>query len=132
LLVAFGPDRSRYASARELQQYSGVAPVQKQSGKTRITHWRWHCPKFLRQSFHEFAGCSVPQSRWAQAYYEHQIERGKPRHHVLRALAYKWQRILFRCWQTGEPYDEERYLAALRRRGSPLIAWIDAPCANAA
>ncbi len=125
LLVAFGPDRSRYASARELQQYSGVAPVQKQSGKTRITHWRWHCPKFLRQSFHEFAGCSVPQSRWAQAYYKHQIERGKPRHQVLRALAYKWQRILFRCWQTGEPYDEERYLAALRRRGSPLIAWIE-------
>lgn len=132
LLVAFGPDRGRFADAGALQQYSGIAPVQEQSGKTKITHWRWHCPKFLRQSFHEFAGCSVPKSRWAKAYYQHQIERGKPRHRVLRALAFKWQRILFRCWQTGEPYDEDRYLTALRRRGSPLVALIDSPCANAA
>jgi transposase len=132
LLVAFGPDRSRYASARELQQYSGVAPVQKQSGKTKITQWRWHCPKFLRQSFHEFAGCSIPHSRWARAYYQYHTEHGKPHHRVVRALAFKWQRILFRCWQTGEPYDEERYLAALRRRGSPLIARLDALSAQAA
>jgi transposase len=132
LCVAFGPDRTRYASACQLQQYSGIAPVKEQSGKTQVTHWRWHCPKFLRQSFHEFAGCSVPQSRWAKAYYDWQIARGKPHHRVLRALAYKWQRILFRCWQNHEPYDEERYLAALRRRRSPLIARIDLPCAHAA
>jgi len=36
-----------------------------------------------------------------------------------RALAFKWQRILFRCWQDREPSDEQKYLAALRRRGSP-------------
>jgi transposase len=132
LLVAFGADRTRYAEARSLQQYSGIAPVQQQSGKTKVTHWRWHCPKFLRQSFHEFAGCSVPKSRWAKAYYRREIARGRSRHHVLRSLAFKWQRILFRCWQSGEPYDEQRYLTALRRHGSPLIAHLDAPHANAA
>jgi transposase len=132
LCVAYGPDRTRYASALQLQQYSGIAPVQEQSGNTKITHWRWHCPTFLRQSFHEFAGCSVPQSRWAKAYYDEQIARGKPRHQVLRALAYKWQRIMFRCWQNQEPYDEERYIAALRRRHSPLITKIDSICADAA
>ena len=42
LLVAFGPDRTRYTSARQLQQYSGIAPVKEQSGKTEVTHWRWH------------------------------------------------------------------------------------------
>lgn len=132
LFVAFGPDRTRFATAGALQRYSGIAPVQEQSGKTKVTHWRWHCPKFLRQSFHEFAGCSVPRSRWAKIYYEREIARGRPRHHVLRSLAFKWQRILFRCWQTGQPYDEERYLAALRRHGSPLIADLDSPCSNAA
>jgi transposase len=125
LLVAFGPNRDRYKNAQEIQQYSGIAPVQEQSGNTCSTRWRWHCPKFLRQSFHEFAGCSVPQSAWAKAYYEIQIARGKSRQKVLRALAYKWQRVLFRCWQNHEPYDETRYLAALRRRGSPLIAYLD-------
>ena len=132
LLVALGPDRTRYPTAQSLQQYSGIAPVQKQSGGTRITHWRWHCPKFLRQSFQEFAGCSVPQSRWAKAYYQREIARGRSRHQVLRSLAFKWQRILVRCWQTHQPYDEDRYLAALRRHGSPLVAILDAQGVQAA
>lgn len=126
LLVAFGPDRSRYESAQSLQQYSGIAPVKKQSGGTCKVHWRWHCPKFLRQSFHEFARCSIGQSAWANAYFEQQIQRGKRKHQAIRALAYKWQRVMFRCWQQHTPYDEARYLAALRKRGSPLIAHIDA------
>lgn len=132
LLVALGSDRTRYPTAQSLQQYSGIAPVQKQSGGTRITHWRWHCPKFLRQSFQEFAGCSVPQSRWAKAYYQREIARGRSRHQVLRSLAFKWQRILFRCWQAHQPYDEDRYLAALRRHGSPLVAILDAQGIHAA
>jgi transposase len=131
LLVAFGADRTRYPDVTAFQQYSGIAPVQEQSGNTKVTHWRWHCPKFLRQSFHEFAGCSVPRSRWAKAYYTREIARGRPRHHVLRSLAFKWQRVLFRCWQTGQPYNEETYLAALRRHGSPLISDIDSPSAAA-
>jgi hypothetical protein len=39
----------------------------------------------------------------------------------VRALAFKWVRILYRCWQTRTPYDESKYLEALRRRGSPLL-----------
>jgi transposase len=127
LLVAFGPDRGRYQAAAEIQCYSGIAPVKKKSGDgLDITQWRWHCPKFLRQTFHEFAGCSIPQSQWAQAYYQQQIKRGKSPNKAKRALAYKWQRVLYRCWQTGEPYDEKRYIAALRHRGSPLVELIDA------
>lgn len=126
LLAAFGPDRGRYSNAQSLQQYSGIAPVRVKSGQTCITHWRWHCPKFLRQSFHEFARCSVGQSAWARAYYLLQIERGKKRHQAFRALAYKWQRVMFRCWQERTPYDEAVYLAALRKRGSPLVHFIDA------
>ena len=132
LLVAFGADRTRYGSAQQLQQYSGIAPVQEQSGKTRVTRWRWHAPTFLRQTFHEFAGCSIPYNAWAKAYYEQQIARGKKHHQAIRALAYKWQRVLFRCWKDGVPYDETRYLAALRERGSPLVTRLDAAAAQAA
>ncbi|RKZ92249.1 MAG: IS110 family transposase [Gammaproteobacteria bacterium] len=126
LFVAFGQDRTRFPSVRQLQQYSGIAPVREQSGQSCWTHWRWHCPKFLRQSFHEFAGCSIPQSRWAKAYYQQQRERGKSHHQALRALAFKWQRIIFRCWQSGELYDESRYIDALRKKGSALVSRIDA------
>jgi transposase len=126
LLVAFGPERDRFTSAQQLQQYSGIAPVKQTSGQTSTTHWRWHCPKFLRQSFHEFARCSVKRSVWARAYYQLQLERSKDKHQAFRALAFKWQRVMFRCWQDRRPYDEAFYLAALRRRGSTLVARIDA------
>jgi hypothetical protein len=35
-------------------------------------------------------------------------------------LAFKWIRIVFRCWQDRVAYDENKYLAALAKRGSPL------------
>ena len=126
LAAAFGSDRSRYESVQELQQYSGIAPVQESSGQKSVTHWRWHCPKFLRQTFHEIARCSIRKSSWARAYYQLQLDRGKTQQQAFRALAYKWQRVMFRCWQDRKPYDEAFYLAALRKRGSPLVPFIDA------
>jgi hypothetical protein len=35
-------------------------------------------------------------------------------------LAFKWIRILFRCSKDRAAYDENKYLAALAKRGSPL------------
>jgi hypothetical protein len=40
---------------------------------------------------------------------------------IIRALAYKWIRILFRCWKERTPYDEVRYLKSLQKRRSPLL-----------
>ena len=46
--------------------------------------------------------------------------RGKGHHAAVRALAFKWIGILFRCWKDRIAYDENKYLATLARRGSPL------------
>jgi transposase len=121
LLVAFGEQRERYASASDLQQYAGIAPVTERSGNTCWVHWRLQCPKFLRQTFVEWAGESIRHSFWARAYYAQQRAKGKTHQAATRALAFKWIRILYRCWQTHTPYDESTYLNALVRRGSPLI-----------
>jgi Transposase IS116/IS110/IS902 family len=120
LLAAFGSQRDRYCCAAELQTYSGIAPVTERSGKRKWVHFRWACPKFLRQSFHEWAGHSIAQSVWARAYYQQQRGRGSDHHAAVRALAFKWIRILFRCWRDRVAYDENKYLAALAKRGSPL------------
>lgn len=122
LLVAFGEQRERYGSAAELQQYAGIAPVLERSGKQSWVHWRRQCPTFLRQTFVEWASLSIPFSFWAQAYYEQQRDKGASHQAAVRALAFKWIRILFHCWQTETPYDESVYLAALKRRKSPLIS----------
>ena len=124
LLVAFGEQRDRYASASELQQYAGIAPVTERSGNTCWVHWRLQCPKFLRQTFVEWAGESIRHSFWARAYYAQQRAKGSTHQAATRALAFKWIRILYRCWQTNTPYDESTYLNALARRGSPLIRYL--------
>jgi transposase len=120
LAVAFGSDRDRYESAQQIQEFAGLAPVTESSGKQRWVHWRLACPKFLRQTFHEFAAASIPRSLWARAYYQQQRQRGASHHGAVRALAYKWVRILYACWKDRTPYDEQRYLKALQRHHSPL------------
>jgi transposase len=120
IIAAFGTNRRRYASAHDLLSYSGIAPVTGQSGRTKWVHFRRSCPKFLRQTFHEFASHSMAKCAWARAYYNFQINHGKKHHAAVRALAFKWIRILFRCWKDHQPYDEQTYVRALQKRGSPL------------
>ena len=121
LLVAFGEQRERFASAADIQKYSGIAPVTERSGKKHWVHWRWQCPTFLRQTFVEWAAQTINKSYWAGAYYRQQREKGCSYQAAVRALAFKWIRILYRCWQTRTPYNEAIYLNALKRRGSPIL-----------
>jgi transposase len=121
LLVAFGEHRARYATAAELQKYAGGAPVTERSGKKSWVHWRLQCPKFLRQTFVEWAAESLRHSFWAQLYYQQQRDQGKAHQAAVRALAFTWIRILSRCWQDRTPYDESVYLQALNHRGSALM-----------
>jgi transposase len=121
LLGFFGGDRSRYGSAEEIQKHSGVAPITKQSGKMHFVHRRYACNKFWRQTFVEWAAQTIIKSLWAKAYYQQQEAKGQRHQSILRGLAYKWQRILFKCWQNNQRYDESRYLQALKRSSSPLL-----------
>ncbi len=122
LLGALGEDRTRFNSALEIQNYAGLSPVTERSGQSEWVHWRWQCSTFIRQSFIEWAEKSVHQSYWAGLYYANQKAKGKSHNQAVRALAYKWARIVFKCWKTKTPYDESKYLKALKERNSPLLA----------
>ena len=121
LLVAFGEQRGRFDNAASLQKYAGIAPVTERSGQKNWVHWRWQCPTFIRQTFVEWAAQTIDKSFWAGAYYRQQRNKGCSYQAAVRALAFKWIRILYRCWQNRTPYNESTYLNALRKRGSPLI-----------
>jgi transposase len=122
LLVAMGEDRSRFQHAGQVQNYAGIAPVTERSGQKAWVHWRWRCAKFLRQSFIEWARKTVKTSYWAGLYYEQQRAKGSSHQAAVRSLAFKWIRILFRCWKSRTLYDESKYLKALKKRNSPLMA----------
>jgi len=118
LLSFFGTDRSRYEAAGNAQSFCGIAPVTKSSGKTRVVYFRHACPKFDRQTFHEFARLSVAKCQWARNYVDYYAGKGKRFHTIIRALAFKWIRILFRCWKNRTPYDQTKYMDNLKKRGS--------------
>ena len=125
LLIALGTDRSRWASAADLQSHSGIAPVTEQSGNSCWVHRRLACSNFIRQTFHEFAAQSIRWSTWARAYYDQMRDRGLRHPAAVRALAFKWIRIIYRCWKDRLPYDEQIYLKALREKRSPIADKLD-------
>ena len=125
LLTGMGSERKRFPRSGNLQCLSGVAPVTKQSGGKCCIHRRYLCPKFLRQSFHEYAKESILHSRWAAAYYGQQRNKGCDHHTAVRALAYKWQRIIWKCWQSRTIYKEATCEAALKKTKSPLVSLLD-------
>jgi len=125
LIAAFGSDRDRYHSAEEVQCYSGIAPVTRRSGKTLHVSSRYACPKFLKQTFHEFADHARKWSRWSAAYYRQKREAGCKHQAAVRALAFKWIRIMFRLWKTHSTYDETRYIQQLKQTNSPLVKYLE-------
>jgi hypothetical protein len=113
--------------AQEVQKYSGIAPVIKQSGQNCVVQRRRACPRFLHQSLVEYAAKSILHCGWAKAFYEQQRAQGKGYWAAVRALAFKWIRIIFRCWQERVAYHEERYVEGLKRSRSPLVAHLGLP-----
>ena len=127
LLTAFGSDRERFSNAEEIASFSGIAPITKQSGKTRTVHRRHACPKFLLQTFHEFADQARKWCPWSKAYYKLQRSRSMKHHAAVRKLALRWIRILYQVWKKRTPYDPAAYLATIQRKNPEIIPFLPTP-----
>lgn len=121
LYVALARHAPNCETPEALAAAVGVAPVTEQSGKMRKVHRRLRCDNHTRQTFIEWAKESWKHSSWAEAFVRQRQAKGQGFHAILRALAYKWIRILWKCWMDGVAYNEERYLESLRKKGSPLV-----------
>lgn len=120
LCAALGTNRQRFDAAANVQALSGIAPVTKASGQSRLVQRRYACPAFLRQTFHEFADHSRKHCAWAKALYRHYRASGKKHHAAIRALAFQWIRIIFKMWQTHTCYDDARYQHQLQLKNPDL------------
>jgi transposase len=115
LLCALGSQRQRWADAQALQNFSGLSPVRKASGRACVILRRCACPKYLRQTFHEYAACSIKFCDWARQLYERQCASGKSHHTAIRTLAWRWLRILWRIWKDRKAYSESFFTSAQQR-----------------
>ena len=75
------PPSARCATAMpgraDVQKFTGIAPVIERSGKAHGFHFRRACPRFFRQTFHEWAGSFDRLLRWAAALLSPAGTRGK-------------------------------------------------------
>ena len=76
LLCAFGSQKDRWEDADNLASFSGIAPVTRKSGKQCQVQRRYACPKFLRQTFHEFADSARIYCPWTKGRYQMLRDRG--------------------------------------------------------
>lgn len=120
IYAALAIHAERTPSPEALAAAVGVAPITDQSGKMLKVHRRLRCDNHTRQTFVEWAKESWKHSVWAEAFVRQRQAKGQGFHAILRALAYKWIRILWKCWRDGVAYNEEHYLERLRLKGSPL------------
>jgi transposase len=123
LLAILGTDRSRFATAGELQRFTGVAPVTFSTGGSKGSKTvlrRVRRSKFVHQTVVEWAAHFCQFSDWGRAYYAREAARGRTRWAILRSLGFKLLRIVFRCWQSHTPYSEQTHQRALVIHGSAL------------
>jgi len=125
LLCAFGSQKDRWEDADSLAAFSGIAPVTRKSGKQCKVQRRYACPKYLRQTFHEFADSARKYCPWTKARYRLLRDKGMKHNAALRKVARSWIRILFRVWQTGVPFDCERYIVQLQKRCPEITPYLE-------
>ncbi|MCP5520995.1 MAG: IS110 family transposase [Verrucomicrobiales bacterium] len=119
LLGEIGSVREEYPDPDALLCQAGVSPVSYQSGKISKCRLRRACNKVLRATVHLWVNGSRRTCSWAQAYYQAKRDQGHSHASALRCLGKRWLKILWRLWQNGEPYDEQKHLLQLQQRGSP-------------
>lgn len=112
IAAELGDVRERFPTADALAMEAGVAPVTKQSGKSRAVVFRWACNKRLRAAVTCFADNSRHASAWAAQLYGRARARGCDHPHAVRVLARAWLRVLWRAWHDRRPYDPAAHAAA--------------------
>jgi len=115
LLAEMGDNRQRYSKAKNVQCEAGTAPITDASGKSKIVKMRYSCRKPFRNTLYQFAFSTLTQSAWAKKFYDTQRAKGNTHTEALRALGNKWLKIIFRIWQDGTTYNEDRHLASIMR-----------------
>jgi transposase len=114
ILAELGDVRERFPTADQLAAEAGVAPVTRQSGKSRGVAFRRACNRRLRRAVTCFADNSRHASAWAADVYRRARARGCHHPHAVRILARAWIRVLWKAWTERTPYNPDAHAAARR------------------
>jgi transposase len=119
LLVKFGDDRQRFPDAASVQALAGTCPVTDSSGKRHVVRFRKACDHEFRTLTQQWAKATLTVSPWAQAYWQDMRPHCRSNSAAYRRLANRWLAIVWKLWQTHQPYDEAYHLQQRVARSQP-------------
>lgn len=105
IIAEIGPLLDRCDNADQAAAACGVAPITRQSGKTRNVQFRFSSNARARVALTCFADNSRHSSAWAQQRYTSARRRGIRHPHAVRIVARAWLRVIWACWHNHTAYD---------------------------
>lgn len=103
-LIAEAGNLSRFRSADALASAAGIAPVLRQSGKTRFLRRPAGGNKGLKRVFYQSAFCSLGQHD-SRAFYNRKRREGKRHHQAVIALARRRINVLWALIHSRTPFQ---------------------------
>jgi transposase len=119
LLTKFGDDRARFPTPASIQALAGTCPVTEASGKKRVIKFRKACDREFRTIVQQWAKASLADSSWANAYWQQVRPHCDSNSHAYRCLANRWLAVVWKLWQTRQPYDEAYHLQQRAKHSQP-------------
>ncbi|WP_445398691.1 IS110 family transposase [Streptomyces sp. LE64] len=119
IIGELGPILERSRSSEQFIAETGVVPVTRASGKSRVVTFRHAANRRARLAIVGYADNSRHGSDWAAKIYN-DARADKKRHpHAARILARSWLRVIWACWRTGTCYDPEVHRASNKIKQDP-------------
>ena len=110
-LIAEAGNLSRFRSADALASAAGIAPVLRQSGRTRFLRRPNGGNKGLKRIFYQSAFCSLGH-RDSRTFYDRKRREGKRHHQAVIALARRRVNVLWAVLRSRTPFQPEFKTAA--------------------
>lgn len=94
----------RFTNIRQFVKYAGIAPVERQSGKTRKHKQAKGGNRQLNTAIYTIALTQLRCNPKAKVYFEKKISEGKTKKHALRCLMKRVACIVYGMMKNGEAY----------------------------
>ena len=104
-LFSEGSDPLAQRDYYALRAHSGIAPVTKQSGKSKQIVMRRGCSERLRNAMYHWARCSVQHDPLTKLHYARLRQAGHNHGRALRGVADRLLAILIAMLKSGQAYD---------------------------
>ena len=108
IIIAEGSGPLRERDYRALRAYGGIAPVTRQSGKSKQVSMRYRCNQRLRNAFYHWARVSVQNDARSKEHYERLRKGGHGHSRALRGVADRLLAVLIAMLKSGQVYSANR------------------------